>query len=187
MYDPDLHLLVDDEEIDARWHLRRVLARPERRTHDPVIRADRPWEGRAAGLWSSVLYDRGEGIYKCWYRSADDDVEAASDRNVFNYAVSNDGLAWEKPDLHAVEWRGSGRNNIVYWPHDFAGLRAFETHGVIVDDVGAPELRYKLLCYHAFDSNQGNGIYGLFSPDGIHWTRTSSPNHAAEPATGTRR
>ncbi len=32
MYDPDLHLLVDDEEFDARWHLRRVLARPERLT-----------------------------------------------------------------------------------------------------------------------------------------------------------
>ena len=175
MYDPDLHLLVDDEEIDARWHLRRVLARPERRTHDPVIRPDRPWEGRAAGLWSSVLYDREEGLYKCWYRSADDDVEAASDRNVFNYAVSDDGLTWEKPDLHAVEWHGSRHNNIVYWPHDFAGLRAFESHGVIVDEVGAPERRYKLLAYHAFETDQGNGIYGLFSPDGIHWSRTSAP------------
>ena len=109
MYDPDLHLLVDDEEIDARWHLRRVLARPERRTHDPIIRPDRPWEGRAAGLWSSVLYDRDEGESTSAGTGArDDDVEAASDRNILNYAVSDDGLTWEKPDLQA-RWNGKAR------------------------------------------------------------------------------
>ena len=155
------------------------LARPERRTHDPVIRPDRPWEGRAAGLWSSVLYDREAGVYKCWYRSADDDVEAASDRNVLNYAVSDDGVMWEKPDLNAVEWRGSRRNNIVYWPHDSAGLRAFESHGVIVDEVGAPERRYKLLAYHAFETNQGNGIYGFVQPGRHPLESYERADHAA--------
>ena len=174
MYDPHLHLLIDDDEIDARWHLRRMVARPDRRTYDPVLAPDRPWEGEAAGLWASVLYDADQRQYRMWYRSFDY-RRPPSDQNFLNYAVSPDGLAWEKPNLGLVEFEGSRETNIVYTPRDMPGIRSMESQGVIVDEVGAPDRRYKLPAFHAFEGYGGRGIFGLFSPDGIHWTRSAEP------------
>ncbi|MBM4435771.1 MAG: hypothetical protein FJ029_00755 [Actinobacteria bacterium] len=174
MYDPNLHLLVDDDEIDARWNLRRVLARPAQRTEDPVLRPDRPWEGAAAGLWASVLFDAVSQRYRLWYRSFDES-KPPHRQNLLNYATSRDGVTWEKPELGLVEVGGSRANNVVYSPQDVASNTAMETHGVIVDEVGAPERRYKLVAYHNFADATPKGLYGLFSPDGLHWTRTKAP------------
>ena len=85
MNDPHLHLFVDDDEIDARWHVTRAIARPEARTAEPVLRPDRAWEGRAAGLSGTVLRDGPNGTYRLWYRSFHD-VRPESDRNFLNYA-----------------------------------------------------------------------------------------------------
>ena len=173
MHDPHLHLFVDDEEIDARWHVTRVLARPEARTAEPVLKPDRAWEGRAAGLSGSVLRDRPSGTYRLWYRSFHDG-RPESDRNFLNYAESVDGLAWEKPALRLIEYEGDRDTNIVYRPRH-AGLRSFESNGLIVDEVGAPERRYKLVAHHGFEDKSRNGLFGLFSPDGVHWTVTDRP------------
>ena len=174
MDDPHLHLLIDDDEIDARWNLTRSIARPDARTYDPIMGPDRPWEGEAAGLWASILYDAELRQYRMWYRSFDYRRPHA-DQNFLNYAVSQDGLAWEKPNLGLIEFEGSRDTNLFYRPDDLPGLRAMESHGVIVDEIGAPERRYKLPAYHAFEGNQGNGIFALFSPDGLRWTRTQQP------------
>src|SRR5687768_671835 len=45
--DPDLHLFVDDEEIEKVENLLRTLNRP-RKQPAPVLVADRPWEGERA-------------------------------------------------------------------------------------------------------------------------------------------
>ena len=47
MNDPDLHLFVDDAEIQHYVNLMRVVNKPSRPPH-PVLRADRPWEGDRA-------------------------------------------------------------------------------------------------------------------------------------------
>ena len=191
MYDPHLHLLVDDDEIDARWHVTRMIARPEARTADPVLRPDRAWEGRAAGLSGTVLRDGPNGIYRLWYRSFHDG-RPESDRNFLNYAESSDGLVWEKPALRLIEYEGDPDTNIVYRPRQ-AGLRAFESNGVIIDEIGAPQRRYKLVAHHGFEDKSRNGLFGLFSPDGLRWTVTDRPllpgagdRHGAlkDPATG---
>ena len=188
---PHLHLLVDDDEIDARWHVTRMIARPEARTADPVLRPDRAWEGRAAGLSGTVLRDGPNGIYRLWYRSFHDG-RPESDRNFLNYAESSDGLVWEKPALRLIEYEGDPDTNIVYRPRR-AGLRAFESNGVIIDETGAPERRYKLVAHHGFEDKSRNGLFGLFSPDGLRWTATDRPllpgagdRHGAlkDPATG---
>jgi len=51
VYDPHLHLLVDDREIDYRRNLTRVIERHQRVTRDPVLRAEMPWEGPSVSLW----------------------------------------------------------------------------------------------------------------------------------------
>jgi len=49
--DPNLHLLVDDAEIEHVENLTRVIQRPVK--HDgPVMVADQPWEGDRVQAWA---------------------------------------------------------------------------------------------------------------------------------------
>ena len=174
MYDPHLHLFVDEAEIEASWNVTPTIGRPEARTHDPIMAADRPWEGRGVGLDLSVLRDPGSGTFRMWYRSLNDQ-QPETDKNLLNYAESADGLAWTKPDLGLIEYDGSTATNIIHRPGLIAGCRAMEAHGLIVDDVGGPARRYKMPVYHSFTDRAADGLYALFSPDGIAWTLHPTP------------
>ena len=170
MYDPNLHLFVDDAEVDASWNTTPTIGRPERRTHDPIMVADRSWEGQAVGNDLSILQDNATGKFRMWYRSFNDARSDEADKNLLNYAESTDGLSWTKPNVGLIEFDGSCANNIIHRPGLLPGCRAMEQHGLIVDDVGSPDRRYKMPIYHAFDNNEGNGLSALFSPDGTSWT-----------------
>jgi len=63
----------------------------------------RPWEGR------SVIYDEEDRLFKAWYSGTD----VTPDRWwKLGYAVSHDGVTWEKPVLEQFEFNGNKRNNI---------------------------------------------------------------------------
>ena len=79
-------------------------------------------------MYPSVIYDREEDMYKCWYTPFVISVLDAttprekrptikwnvSDRRFgLCYAISKDGLKWQKPDLGIVELQGSKNNNIL--------------------------------------------------------------------------
>lgn len=177
MYDPHLHLFVDDLEVDASWNVTPTIGRPERRSHDPIMTADRPWEGRGVGMDLSILKDETTGGFRMWYRSFDYD-SPTGDQVLLNYAESDDGINWNKPDLGQIEFGGNTNNNIFHRPSLIPGCRAMESHGLIVDDVGGPRRRYKIPVYHSFHGDRDNGLYALFSPDGISWTQHPEPIYA---------
>ncbi len=177
MYDPNLHLFVDDAEVDASWNVTPTLGRPEGRTHEPIMAADRPWEGRGVGMDLSILRDEAAGGFRMWYRSFND-ARPKTDQNLLNYAESTDGQTWTKPNLGLIEFDGSTANNIIHRPGLLPGCRAMESHGLIVDDAGGPERRYKMPVHHAFEGDQGNGLYALFSPDGTRWRLHPEPIYA---------
>ena len=170
MYDPNLHLFIDDAEVDASWNITPTIGRLQQRTHDPIMVADRSWEGRAVGNDLSILRDTATGTFRMWYRSFNDTRAEEADKNLLNYAESMDGLSWTKPNLGLIEFDGSRANNIIHRPGLLPGCRAMEQHGLVVDDVGGPDRRYKMPIYHAFANNEGNGLSALFSPDGKSWT-----------------
>jgi hypothetical protein len=111
--DPGLHLFVDDAEIERTERLSRVINRL-RKHPDPVLVADRPWEGERAQAWGSVVQEP-DGLLRLWYfafntERKDDEL----DRGGYAYAESRDGIRWEKPSLGVVEFRGSTDNNLFY-------------------------------------------------------------------------
>ena len=177
MYDPHLHLFVDDLEVDASWNVTPTIGRPERRSHDPIMTADRPWEGRGVGMDLSILKDETTGGFRMWYRSFDYD-SPTGDQVLLNYAESDDGINWNKPNLGQIEFGGNTNNNIFHRPSLIPGCRAMESHGLIVDDVGGPERRYKIPVHHVFRDRVGDGLYAMFSPDGIAWTLHPDPIYA---------
>jgi hypothetical protein len=74
------------------------------------------------------------------------------------YAVSKDGVQWERPDLGLVEYAGNRKNNIV------------ESCGVpSINPRGPSEEKFMSILQH-----QGS-LYITVSPDGLHWKRKPHP------------
>lgn len=112
MNDPSLHLLVDDHEIQQYINLERVISKP-RKLAEPVIVADRPWEGYRAQAWGSVIQEP-DGLIRCWYFSIATWEREEVDQGGYCYAESRDGIHFEKPSLGIADFRGSRENNLWY-------------------------------------------------------------------------
>ncbi len=129
-----------------------------------VLIADKPWEKGGITSYGNVFWDPNAKEYRLYYVPVAWDVEPGF---CLALATSKDGLQWEKPNLGAVEWKGSKDNNIVVW--------AQREGMVMIDPNAAPDSRYSFL------SSEPNLKTRLFtSPDGIHFTmldKLISPIH----------
>ncbi len=161
-------LFIDDLVIEELSNVQLTLHQPTKHPHNPVLRADKPWEARSVALYGTVLYDQEDQIFKMWYRAIDDTVYAC-------YATSRDGIRWTKPTLNVKSHKGSKANNIV-----LGGLAPkfyLDGFAVIKDHRDSdPNRRYKMLTYN------GNRRFAcMVSPDGIRW---QGPTNAKKHDTG---
>ena len=157
---PELETLVfcDDAMLAETDNIWQSLHHPLKHEANPVLEADRPWEGYVVLQPGTVVYDKQNECFQMWYNS-----QPSRDKpdvgHYLCYATSVDGLHWEKPELGLVEFEGSTANNIqlrnVSW-----------THCVLKDDADVDaDRRYKLLWW----PEDGSGIYAAVSPDGVRW------------------
>lgn len=155
-------LFVDDYLIQSQTNLFRRLGQVDKYSGSPVISPDKPWEvctafpygGGAIRLADDrwvILYQ----TYRRWLRGGE--------RTSVCYATSTDGLRWEKPTLNLFEVAGTKRNNVVL-SFDFNNFTALYDR----DDPDANRC-YKAAVYTG--GEEGDGLYGYTSPDGVHWTR----------------
>ncbi|MBM4076359.1 MAG: hypothetical protein FJ267_12055, partial [Planctomycetes bacterium] len=111
--DLELHLFVDDFEIEKSENVKRVVNRLKKHP-TPVLVADQPWEGDRAQAWGSVIVEP-DGLLRMWYFAMNTERRADElDRGGYAYAESRDGFHWSKPNLGVVEFRGSKANNLFY-------------------------------------------------------------------------
>ncbi len=150
----DKQLFIDHRFIDSSENINLVVNPPIKRP-EPVFHSDKPWEAFSRG-WYTIAED--EGIYKMWYAAADGDQRAGGKLRLC-YAVSQDGLKWEKPSLGLVEYRGSKDNNILMENERLAY--------VFIDPHGKADERYKML-----SAVKGGTRVGT-SRDGISWNLPS--------------
>lgn len=148
-------LFEDNYRIRSLQDVARVV-HPGKKS-PPLIVPTEPWEGNAAYIYGTVLYDqpRGSG-YRMWYT-------AYSRKNYYLcYATSADGITWKKPDLGIIEYDGDKHNNIC---RIGGGTLVYDPYSA------DPARRYKLMAAVAADSIRGRPFgYGVFfSPDGLHW------------------
>ncbi len=156
-------LFVDDHLVAEKVGVTRVYHPFEKHAGNPVLVADKPWEGKTAYLYGTVLpAEAGKG-YRMWYHSWADGAY----RHL--YATSADGLRWEKPDLGRVDYKGPTKNNILI-------RRTHEDHSPQVIHTPwetDPQRRYKLITYEYGRTPPKytvSGYYGACSPDGVRWT-----------------
>ena len=115
-------LLVDDWLVAKKSGVERVWHPFEKHAGNPVLTADRPWEGTVAYLYGTVLPEENGKGYRIWYHSwADNEYRKL-------YATSRDGLKWEKPDLGQVGYKGLDEEQYVPASHPRGPLAADHSH-----------------------------------------------------------
>jgi len=77
------------------------------------------------------------------------------------FAISTDGVHWERPDLGLVEFNGSRKNNII----PFTGSICSPS----INPLGPPEEKFMAV------SEYDGKLYVSVSPDGLCWTRKPNP------------
>lgn len=155
--------------------------RPVKHPANPLLVADKPWEGTVVQLYScDVHYDPKTGNWQMWYEGHPSGVLLCT-------AFSKDGIRWTKPNLGLEEFNGSRDNNIIlqtgYWDAHCASI-------VKAPNEKDPAKRYKLYYWVGpewFDKDnpihqaagnkvreyKKNGHYVAFSADGIHFAPKS--------------
>ena len=151
----DRQLVIDNYVTAHIENLKKTLHQPVKDAANPLIRPEHPWEKSVA--WVSVIRDTEEGVFKAWYQT----------ETGIAYAVSPDGLVWEKPVLGIVDWEGARDNNLVL------ATRGMDSPSIIKDTRDPdPERRYKLFGKW---NRPVFGMYAAFSPDGKTWRMREKP------------
>jgi hypothetical protein len=177
-FERDRYLVLDSRVIESAENARLTLGAVRRDKNNPLFKEDKPWEPYISNLYGEIIYDEQDKIYKCWYsifiessmesntprekRAFVNWKESPGRKGGVCYAVSKDGIHWEKPELDVVDFHGSKKNNIV--------LRAEHGIGVMKDlHETDPQKRYKAI--HPFKDR----TQVWFSPDGLNWTEKRLP------------
>lgn len=146
-------LFLDDYHIAIMDNVSRFIHRPKKLEDNPILVMEEPWEGQRF-IYSDIVYDRPEKLYKLWYS-----IYPQTSANMC-YAISEDGIHFERPKLGLVDFHGSTDNNMLRVPEGFSHDKT-----VLKDDHDQDDQRrYKMIHY----TKGGVGV--AFSPDGLTWT-----------------
>ena len=117
------YLLLDDRLISKVDNAELKLGTVKKQAVNPVFAEELPWETELSHMYASLIYDREEELYKCWYYSHmtgwEKDVEpgklAAKDQIGHSgcatlHATSKDGIHWDKPKLEVYLHKGQPTN-----------------------------------------------------------------------------
>ena len=111
----ETQVLVDDFILERTEALERRLNPLVKHAANPLLRPQERWEGQFT-LPTSVLFDDSDQRFKMWYLCRDGLSSPRRGPDRWAYAVSSDGITWEKPDLGLTSFAGSVRNNLIPYP-----------------------------------------------------------------------
>lgn len=95
--DSKAQLFVDRVLVGQTRDVGFTLHPAEKHPSNPIVRADRPWEGWRLEIYGNVVYDPDKKVFKMWYLGECRDHFALEYPSP--YAVSADGVQWEKPEV----------------------------------------------------------------------------------------
>lgn len=176
-------LFLDHRNIASADNLKLELGTVTKHPSNPLFVEEffqsKPWEARYDNLYPTVLYDEEEEIFKLWYHvfliDGDSNETPLVERpgkpytggireDGVLYAISKDGLTWEKPNLGLIEFNGSTANNIVM---------SRTSHGVhsggVLKEPHEPDPTKRYKYFHQSPRTKQMAV--AFSADGLHWTQ----------------
>lgn len=152
-------LFVDQVLVRDSENVSFSLVQARKHPENPLVRADRPWEGWRLEIYGNVIYDEEEHCFKMWYLG--EEPEAFPNYAIY-YATSADGVHWEKPLIGTVKCDKYAEHNVI--------AKNIILPSVIKDNADAdPSRRYKMIGW-----DQGRHQYHTWiSPDGLNWSQFS--------------
>lgn len=178
------YLLLDSRIIEDTENAVLTVGTVQKDRRNPLFKEDKPWEPRFDNVYCNVIYDKQDKIYKCWYspfiiderttgtppekrNPESQDYMSSSPRGRemgVCYAVSKDGIHWEKPELGLVEFGGNKKNNIQMRGQEMRGMFRGPHGAGVFKDLRESNLarRYKMFF-------RAEKMAVAFSPDGVHW------------------
>ena len=186
------HLVIDSRLIEETEGVALALGKVAKHPSNPLFGEDKPWEVDMNNAYAHVMYDDEEAVFKCWYNPFivsppfSEIPEAERGRITYMealektggvmgrefglcYAVSKDGLAWEKPELDIYPWDGKP-SNILMRKFEWQRSTAEQgPHGCsIIKDAEEtdPTRRYKMVA-----SLNRNETWVSSSRDGLTWAK----------------
>ena len=160
--------------------------------NNPLITPKYPWDCNAFGCGhGTVLKDPIDGRYKAWMSSLRDPTPGDEPGHAIefrlSYAVSEDGVNWERPELNLCAWEGYPKTNILFdfdsgGPSTYASVfvdpeeNADEPYEMFVfrgpgEQVGAPVVAG----FEGRGAGPGRGLYRYRSRNGIDWRGIEGP------------
>ena len=169
------YLLLDSRLIDTVINARLAVGTVHKHPANPLFGQELPWEHKTHHMYANVVFDSDTRLYKIWYfttisgppgqvnwgQHVTPGPRAPPEKPLGNcatlYAVSQDGIRWEKPALNVYRYKGRPTNIVVWGTHGT---------GIFKDVNGAdPQRRFKRIA-----SRHPHGtLDAAFSADGIHW------------------
>jgi predicted GH43/DUF377 family glycosyl hydrolase len=154
---------LDATVIEQQAGLNRVFHAAEKHPLNPLLVADRPWEGSSAiiGPYVYGTIFRHEGKFRMWY-------QLLYQGNHVGYAESLDGIRWNKPELEIIQHGSWTKTNLLvshFQPERSGGGLCHNPSVVLRPNETDPLRRWAL---YGFDSRFKHPRVA-FSPDGLHW------------------
>ena len=158
---PWRRLFLDATVVEEQHGLVRKFHSAEKHPGNPIILADRPWEGKSAitgpYVYGTVL-DDGQR-FRMWY-------QVLFQGNHVGYAESTDAIHWQKPALDIIQYQGQSTNLVVSeFDVEKSGGRCHNPSVIHRPNEANPERRYAL---YGFDGKAGHPRVA-FSSDGLNW------------------
>jgi len=192
---PKKYLLLDSRVIKRSENCKLTLGKVIKSKYNPLFTEDKLWEPRFDNLYANIIFDtiNNQAYYRCWYSPFIIDYATSKTKNKKKkpgsyierfrevsvkygskksremgicYAISKDGINWEKPSLNIVEFNDSKENNIV--------LRNNHGAGLFKDDfTEESKERYKLI----LADDKERIMFICTSNDGLKWSKPQAcPN-----------
>ncbi|MCK4294732.1 MAG: hypothetical protein KAY65_16135, partial [Planctomycetes bacterium] len=178
------YLLLDSRIIEDTENAVLTVGTVQKDRRNPLFKEDKPWEPRFDNVYCNVIYDEQDKIYKCWYSpfiiderttgtppekrnpESQNYMKARPNHREMGvcYAISKDGIHWEKPELGLVEFNGNKKNNIQMRGQEMRGMFRGPHGAGVFKDLHESDLakRYKMFF-------RAEKMAVAFSPDGVHW------------------
>ena len=166
-----IQIFVDNVILESVTDVTRLWHTPERYDTGPLIKKTEDWEGLPYFGCANytVIRDTQDGLFKCWYEILVGEPDGSKMQlgleSRMCYAVSSNGIVWEKPEIGRTSTTGR-KTNIVL------GNSKSSAHGLTVVEDPFPNSeaeRFKGLFTRMWNQNSNRQIVAAYSPDGIQW------------------
>lgn len=152
-------LFVDQVLVRDSRNIVFTLHPARKHPENPLLKADQPWEGWRLEIYGNVIHDDEENLFKMWYLGEEN--ETFPNYAVY-YALSQDGIHWEKPLMGTVQAEKYPQHNVI--------AADIILPSVIKDNRDPdPARRYKMIGW----DQKRHAYHTWLSPDGLHWTPLS--------------